>query len=195
MRCPPGGTASTALRCCLTTKSTTRQSAAAPPWASCWPPAAAVRAGGGWRCAVPAVPAVLAAAPGSWGCGWRPPCGGIIAAGRCTQSLLASRPAAADPQAQAAAWRRHPLITRWGLRLAVLPAGECLAADMPSCGEGEHHLPPWHRLALQGGRRLTSVLLEALMPCRLHKPGGPDCRAWDSCLPRSGCCSQARSPT
>lgn len=37
------------------------------------------------------------------------------------------------PEAEAAAWRCHPLVTLAGLHVAVFPAGECLAADLSYC--------------------------------------------------------------
>lgn len=36
-------------------------------------------------------------------------------------------------QAAAAAWRRHPLVTCHGLKVALFPAGDCLAADLSCC--------------------------------------------------------------
>lgn len=47
-------------------------------------------------------------------------------------------PPSADPAAEAAAWRRHPLVAQHGLRVGIFPRCACFATELPHCGPMSH---------------------------------------------------------
>lgn len=94
----------------------------------------------------------------------------------------------ADPQRVADAWRAHPLISCHGLRVAVLPQGACLAADLPHCGERSTAKRRVHLRLAPPSRQPSTRHSTRTLHCLSQSPHStpPD-------LPRPA--TQARCPT